>query len=61
MHLPPTLSEFKLKLIQYRVFQIVVKDGGIFLPSEGNKEYEQEQWLQLKLLFLLGYNLKIVI
>ena len=22
---------------------------------------EQEQWLQLKMLFLLGYNLKIVI
>ena len=22
---------------------------------------EQEQWLQLKILFLLGYNLKIVI
>ena len=32
-----------------------------------SKEYEiktkmdQEQWLQLKMLFLLGYNLKIVV
>ena len=59
MALPPALSEFNLKLIQYRVFQIVVRDGGrirnllgrgeIFLPGEGNKEYvirtkmEQEQ------------------
>ena len=59
MPLPPALSEFKLKLIQCRVFQIVVRDGGrirnllggggIFLPGEGNKEYvirtkmEQEQ------------------
>ena len=40
---------------------------GIFLPGGGSKEYEirtkmeQEQWLQLKMLFLLGYNLKIVI
>ena len=39
----------------------------IFLPSEGNKEYEiitkmeQEQWLQLKIMFLLSYNLKTVI
>ena len=49
MPLPPELSKFKLKLIQYRVFQIVVRDGGeseilleggIFLPGEGNKEYE---------------------
>ena len=41
--------EFKPKLIQYRVFQIVVKDGGmenftwgvvIFLLGEGNKEYQ---------------------
>ena len=37
------------------------------LPSEGNKEYEirtkmaEEQRLQLKMLFLLGYNVKIVI
>ena len=73
--LPPALSEFKLKLIQYRVFQIMVRDEGgienfawweIFLQSEGNKEYdivtkmEQEQWLQLKMLFLLGYILRIV-
>ena len=41
--------------------------GGIFLPGEENKKYEirtkmeQEQWLQLKMLFRLGYNLKIVI
>ena len=40
---------------------------GDFLRGEGNKGYEirtkmkQEQWLQLKMLFLLGYNLKIVI
>ena len=40
---------------------------GIFLLGEGNKEYEirtkmeQEQRLQLKMLFLLGYYLKIVI
>ena len=40
---------------------------GIFLLGERNKEYEirtkmeQEQWLQLRMLFLLGYNLKIVI
>ena len=27
---------------------------------EINTKMEQEQWLQLKLLFLLGYNLKIV-
>ena len=69
--------EFKLKLIQYRVFQTVVrnggirnftwKGGGILLMGEGNKEYEirtkmeQEQWLLLKMLFLLGYDLKIVI
>ena len=48
----------------------------IFLPGEGNlrrndfddsKEYEiktkmeQQQWLQLKMLFLLGYNMKIVV
>ena len=77
MSLPPALSEFKLKLIQYRAFQIVVRDGGrirnftwggrIFLLGEGSKEYvvrtkmEQEQWLQIKMLFLLGYNLKVVI
>ena len=42
-------------------------EGGIFLPGEENKKYEirtkmeQEQWLQLKMLFRLGYNLKIVI
>ena len=42
-------------------------NGGIFLPGEENKKYEirtkmeQEQWLQLKMLFRLGYNLKIVI
>ena len=68
--------EFKLKLIQYRVFQTVVRNGGIrnftwkggiLLLGEGNKEYEirtkmeQEQWLLLKMQFLLGYNLKIVI
>ena len=50
MPLPPALSELKLKLIQYRVFEIVVRDRGgsgirnftwgIFLPGEGNKEYE---------------------
>ena len=54
MPLLPALSEFKLRLIQYIVFQIVVRDGGgggagglseilvgwIFLPGEGNKEYE---------------------
>ena len=48
----------------------------IFVPGEGNlrrndfddsKEYEiktkmeQQQWLQLKMLFLLGYNMKIVV
>ena len=45
MPLPPALSEFKLKLIQYRYFQIVIWDGkgirnftwGTFLPREGNK------------------------
>ena len=46
----PVLSEFKLKLIQYKVFQIVVRDegeirhftwgGGIFSSGESNKEYE---------------------
>ena len=46
----PVLSEFKLKLIQYKVFQIVVRDEGeirqftwggrIFLPGESSKEYE---------------------
>ena len=79
MPLPPAISSFKLKLIQHRVLQIVVRDGsgrtGNFtwgggcrgLPSEGNKEYEirtkmeEEQRLQLKMLFLLGYNVKIVI
>ena len=49
MPLPPALSEFRLKLIQCRVFKIVVRDGGreseillggIFLPGEGNKGYE---------------------
>ena len=50
--------------------------GGFFLRGEGNlrrndfddsKEYEiktkmeQQQWLQLKMLFLLGYNMKIVV
>ena len=25
------------------------------------KKMEQEQWLQLKMLFLFGYNLKIVV
>ena len=25
------------------------------------KKMEQEQWLQLKMLFLLGYNLKIAV
>ena len=53
MPLPPAISSFKLKLIQHRVLQIVVRDGsgrtGNFtwggggcrgLPSEGNKEYE---------------------
>ena len=40
---------------------------GIFLPGKRNKEYEirtkmeQKQYLQLKMLFLLGYNLKTVI
>ena len=39
----------------------------IFVPGEGNIEYkirtkmEQEQWLHLKMLFPLGYNLKIII
>ena len=39
----------------------------IFVPGEGNKEYkirtkmEQEQWLHLKMLFLLSCNLKIII
>ena len=42
-------------------------DSPILHFCEGNKEneirtkMEQEQWLQLKMLFLLGYNLKIVI
>ena len=48
MPLTPALSEFKLKLIQYRVFKIVVRDaGGVrnsawgdFLPGEWNKGYE---------------------
>ena len=41
--------------------------GGDFLPGERNKEYEirtkmeHEQWLQLKMLFLLGYNLKMLL
>ena len=41
--------------------------GKDFFLGEGNKEYEirtkmeQEHWLQLKILFLLGYNLKILI
>ena len=46
----PVLSEFKLKLIQYKVFQIVVRDEGeirhftwggrIFLRGESSREYE---------------------
>ena len=52
--LPPALSEYKLKLIQYSVFPNGGKgwggdqkcyflgggDGGIFLPGEENKKYE---------------------
>ena len=50
--------------------EILFRGGGgrrIFLPSERNTVYkirakmEQEQWLQLKMMFLFGYNLKIVI
>ena len=47
--------------------EILLGRGGILLLGEGNKEYEirtkmeQEQWLLLKMLFLLGYDLKIVI
>ena len=48
--------------------EILLGGGGCRgLPSEGNKEYEirtkmeEEQRLQLKMLFLLGYNVKIVI
>ena len=58
MPLLPALSEFKLRLIQYIVFQIVVRDGGgaggggglseilvgwIFLPGEGTKSMKLEQ------------------
>ena len=50
------LSEFKLKLIQCRVFKIVVRDGGgseillggIFLPGEWNKGYEIRTKLEQK-------------
>ena len=50
------LSEFKLKLIQCRVFKIVVRDGegirnsawGDFLPGEWNKGYEIRTKLEQK-------------
>ena len=53
MPLPPALSELKLKLIQCRVFEIVVRDrggveseillGGFFYQVKGTKSMKLEQ------------------
>ena len=54
----PTFTT-SIKWIHYRLFQI--GDGEKNMKLEQKWKMDQEQWLQIKMLFLLGYNLKTVI
>ena len=55
-------SKLKIALSEYWTsIKIKINMTCVSKEYEIKTKMEQEQWLQLKMLFLLGYNLKIVV